>query len=129
MTSRQRTLRRLALATRFEYPLRWADEQTTLGDYEGRDLTLEVFNIPSERQRAYYRKLRSIRHELREELGKRVTLVFHTPEATVRYYGHLFSALNGAEISGTVTIPLSDGGVGERPVIEGPLRFQLGRAA
>jgi len=129
MTNRAEILRRLAMAIGFRYPLRWADERTTLGDYEGRDLTIEVFNIPSARQREFFRELRQHRRELQEILGRPVTFVFHTPQVTKQYYSHLFAEVHGAEITGALTIELEPGGVGERPEIQGQLRVAMDLAA
>lgn len=55
--------------------------------------------------------------------------IFHTPEATVSHYSFLFSQLRGADVEGTVVIDLSDGGVGERPLIGQSLLFQMEDAA
>ena len=129
MSSRQEALQRLAEATGFRYPLAWTDNWTTLGDYDGRDLAIEVFNIPSNRQRAFFGVLSQGRRELADEFGRPVVFVFHTPEVTARYYGHLFAELRGAEITGTLTIVLAPGGVGERPELTGHLNVRLERAA
>jgi hypothetical protein len=129
MTHRAEILQRLAIAVGFRYPLRWADERTTLGDYEGRDLTIEVFNIPSARQRGFFHEIRQHRRELQEMLGRPVTFVFHTPEVTKQYYSHLFAEVHGAEITGALSIELEPGGVGERPEIQGQLRVPMELAA
>jgi hypothetical protein len=91
MNNRDELLHNLSIRTRFRYPLRWADDQTSLGDFDGRDLAIDVFNIPPQEQPAFFSELRSIRKELQQRLGRTVTFVFHTPEATAQYYGHLFS--------------------------------------
>lgn len=131
MSKREEVLQRLAVATGFRYPLRWADDRTTLGDYDGRDLTIEVFNISSNRQRAFFGELRQLRRELEDEFGRPVTFIFHTPEVTARHYAHLFAELRGAEITGILTIVLAPGGVGEKPELAGhsPLYVLLERAA
>jgi len=123
-------LQRLAAATGFRYPLAWTDDRTTLGDYDGRDLTIEVFNIPSNRQRAFFGELSQRRRELADEFGRPVVFIFHTPKVTARYYGHLFAELRGAVITGILTIVLAPGGVGERPELTGGhLDVRLERAA
>lgn len=130
MTEQKRhALQRLDLLTGFRYPLRWADEVTSLGDYDGRDLTIQVFNIPSERQREFHRSLREFRSELRREFGKPITFVFHTPEATRQYYAHLFSTTSGVVVDGEVYVELLPGGVGTYTVVETSLNFQLPKAA
>jgi hypothetical protein len=126
MNNRDDLLRDLSISTRLRYPLRWADDQTSLGDFDGRDLAIDVFNIPSQEQRAFFRDLRSIRKELQQHLGHTVTFVFHTPEATAEYYAHLFSKITDAALEGGITIKLSPGGLSDSV---GCLNFELAKAA
>lgn len=106
MNNRDDLLRNLSIRTRLRYPLRWADDQTSLGDFDGRDLAIDVFNIPPQEQRAFFSDLRSIRKELHQRLGHTVTFVFHTPEATAQYYTHLSSQITNAALKGGITIKL-----------------------
>lgn len=129
MTNRDDLLRDLSVRTGLRYPLRWADNQTSLGDFDGRDLAIDVFNIPSQEQRAFFRHLRSSRKELHRQLGHTVTFVFHTPEATGEYYAHLFSNITGAALEGGITIKLSPGGLSEQPSVQGPLTIEMADAA
>ncbi len=69
--------------------VRWTDELSSLGDFEGRDLALEVFDIPLSEQRATFRKLRELRRRSEELLGAPVLVVFHTPDATGAHYAAL----------------------------------------
>ena len=69
-------------------PVHWASSGTTLGDFEGREVTLDVFDVPAWQQRALLRALRPQREEARRLLGARVGIVFHTPEATSRHHAH-----------------------------------------
>ena len=67
----------------------WASSETTLGDFEGRDVSIDVFDVPGWQQRPLLRTLRRQRDEARLLLGTSLGIVFHTPEATSRYYAHL----------------------------------------
>jgi len=113
----------------FRYPLRWADERTTLGDFEGRELTVDVFNIPLNEQNDLYRKLRPLRNELRFELAQRIVFVFHSPEETTRHYSSLFPRLISTEIGQTVHIMVSEGGSGDRFEHQTGLHFSMEAAA
>ena len=129
MTNREDLLHNLFIRTGLRYPLRWADDQTSLGDFDGRELAIDVFNIPSQEQRAFFHDLRSIRKELHSQLGHIVTFVFHTPEATAEYYSHLFSKISGAALQGSITIKLSPGGLSEQTSVEGSLTIEMVDAA
>ncbi len=86
--------------------VRWTDELTSAGDFEGRGLTLEIFDIPVDEQRETFRRLRELRHRSGEILGAAVLLVFHTPEATRAHYAELLETR--ARITKSVlTAPLS----------------------
>jgi hypothetical protein len=67
-------------------PVFWADERTTLGDFEGRDATLEIFDVPSSEERALFRSLRLLRTWADAQLRVPVLLMFHTPAATRKHY-------------------------------------------
>jgi hypothetical protein len=67
--------------------VRWADSKTSLGDWEGRDWTLEVFDVPSAEKRELHKRLFPIIEEVALRDDVRVVLIFHTPEATAKYYG------------------------------------------
>ena len=85
MSTRDQVLRsfRRALDGR---PVVWASERTSLGDYEGHEVTLEIFDVPAEEQRDLRGRLRPQREEAARALGGRVQIVFHTPDATTRHY-------------------------------------------
>ena len=127
--ARQDAIARLARATGYGKPMRWADRQTTLGDYEGREYTIQVFNIPPESQRQFFRELRSLRDQLEAELGHPISFVFHTPEATAAHYSHLFPELSGADIVGHLQILLSPAGAGEIQTVVGVLSIPMLEAA
>ena len=129
MPERNDVLQAIARKIGFLYPLRWADQETTLGDYEGRDLTLEVFSIPSREQRLFFRRLREVLGMIQPDLQARVTIVFHTPQSSTEHYASLFPQISGVEIVETLAIGLLPGGVGERPRVTGGLQITLERAA
>lgn len=122
-------VRTLEFQTGFRYPLRWADGTTSLGDYDGRDLTIEVFDIPTRRQREFYRAIRQLRDTMLRVHGRAVTFIFHTPEATRQFYGYLFPSTCGATFDGPIHISLVPGSAGTRVVVENPLHFPLRQAA
>ena len=39
-------IRLIENATNYVYPLRWVDEETSSGDFDGREVAIDVFNIP-----------------------------------------------------------------------------------
>lgn len=67
-------------------PVRWAGDAATPGDFEGREFTLEVFDVPSDEQMGMFSRLRGVRAKAHELLGQSIRIVFHTPEATTRHY-------------------------------------------
>lgn len=77
---------RQAFERRLARPVRWAGSETTLGDFDGRDSTLEVFGVEPGRQFELRRELRPLRRVFEELLRRPITLVFHTPEAVREHY-------------------------------------------
>lgn len=65
------------------YPIRWT---TSRGDFSGREVTFDVFNIPVSKYKDFLREARPIREKLEELVGSRCIFVFHTPEATKEHY-------------------------------------------
>ena len=66
-------------------PLRWADEGPA-GDFEGRETTLEIFDVQEEDQKNLFLGLADLRRDAKRLLGESLRLIFHTPEATTRHY-------------------------------------------
>ncbi|WNG46724.1 hypothetical protein F0U60_23350 [Archangium minus] len=68
-------------------PVRWTDHRTTKGDFPGRDWALEIFDVPFSEQRELHGRLfLGIMRQVWEEKRLALTLIFHTPENTDRYY-------------------------------------------
>jgi hypothetical protein len=67
-------------------PVRWAGPPQTLGDYEGNDRTLEVFNADAAEQLELLRRLRPMRDELESAAGGPVIIIFHTRKESARLY-------------------------------------------
>jgi hypothetical protein len=67
-------------------PVRWADARTTLGDFDGREWTLELFDIPWSERRRLQDELWALREEVWEGMGRALVLIMHTPESTERHY-------------------------------------------
>lgn len=131
---RVEVIRLIEKMTDFSYPVRWADEKTTLGDFEGREFTIDVFRISPKDYRSFLATVEPVRERIKELVGDRCFFVFHTPEATEQHYSHLFPVTKNIFIEGNGTIRLSlpsIGGTDGMPVIEAEtgIRIPLGEAA
>ncbi|MEW6213600.1 MAG: hypothetical protein AB1478_00105 [Nitrospirota bacterium] len=107
-------------ATNYLYPLRWVDEKTTTGDFDGREAAIDVFFIPSSNQIDFLAWIRPIRGLIREMTGHRCIFIFHSPEATITHYSYLFPVTSGVPLvkGGGIKLPLpSPGGTESKPVI------------
>jgi hypothetical protein len=67
-------------------PARWAPTERTLGDYDGRERTLEIFNAAPKDQLGLLAALRSERANLKEAAGGPILFIFHTEEESARLY-------------------------------------------
>lgn len=107
LKARKEVLRLLEETIEFEYPMRWADEQTTMGDFDGREFTIDVFDIPLTEDLVFLAKIRDVRNRIYEMIGSRCLFIFHSPEATQKYYAHIFPRLDGVCIeTEAVCVPL-----------------------
>jgi hypothetical protein len=70
-------------------PVRWASLGSSIGDYDGRDATLDIFDASPEEQLTLLRQLRPIRDDIDAAAGRAVVFVFHTPSETRRLYANL----------------------------------------
>jgi hypothetical protein len=78
-------------------PVRWA--RNVLGDYDGRDRTLEVFNADANEQRELFRALRPIRKEMEAIAGGSVIVIFHTRAESARLYSDFVQQALLAEVT------------------------------
>jgi hypothetical protein len=95
-------------------PTRWVPASRLVGDYDGRDRTLEVFDADAREQRALLRRLRPLRAEFERQIGGPLIVLFHTPSETARLYPEVRSLRRRHE-----------GGIGEDLLcllLEAPLR-------
>lgn len=67
-------------------PTRWLSDARAVGDFDGRERTLEVFGADADDQRALLRRLRPMRPEIEQALGGPLVVVFHTTDESVRLY-------------------------------------------
>lgn len=67
-------------------PVRWAVEAPPQGDFEDRESTIEIFDVQDFDQQRTFATLGPLRRKARELLGRSVRVLFHTPQATTRYY-------------------------------------------
>jgi hypothetical protein len=74
-------------------PVRWATAESTIGDYDGRERTLEVFLADATEQRALVRVIRPQRAELEDAAGGPIITIFHTRAETRRLYPEMLSPL------------------------------------
>lgn len=81
-------------------PVRWA--RNVVGDYDGRDRTLEVFNADPREQRELLRRLRPLRTELETAVGGPVIVIFHTREESARLYSDFVTKALADEVIGDV---------------------------
>lgn len=68
-------------------PARWAATADSIGDYDGREHTLDVFDAEAREQLALLRALRAERAELERAAGGPLIVIFHTKAETRRLYG------------------------------------------
>ena len=66
--------------------VRWPEPGEVVGDYEGRDRTLEVFNADAADQRSLLRKMRPLRPRLGAAAGGPEIVIFHTRGESARLY-------------------------------------------
>ena len=103
----------------YAYPVRWADNKTTLGNFDGRNFTIDVFRIPASKQMDFLTMIEPVRDKIRELIGNRGVFIFHSPEATNKYYSHLFPITKGVflENNRTIKLPLPNiGGTEGSPI-------------
>ena len=71
-------------------PTRWLPSDRAVGDYDGRELTLEVFFVDALEEREFHRILWEHRKEFKEAVGGEITAIFHTKIETRRLFPNLF---------------------------------------
>lgn len=64
----------------------WAKATTTVGDYDGRERTLDVFNADAREQLDLLTRFRALRPGVEAALGGPVVVIFHTTVETARLY-------------------------------------------
>lgn len=72
-------------------PVRWGE---LVGDYDGRERTLEIFDADANEQRGLLRRLRPVREALDEAAGGPIVFVFHTRAESRRLYAEVVDAWN-----------------------------------
>ena len=68
-------------------PVRWAPARRLVGDYDGRDRTLQVFNADPRDQRALLDVLDEKRDLLRAAAGGPLVIIFHSVRQSMERYG------------------------------------------
>src|SRR3954469_3993633 len=72
-------------------PVDWAGPRA-VGDYEGRERTLDVFNADARDQLELLTRFRAVRPEIEAALGGPIIVLFHTPAETIRLYPEIRSS-------------------------------------
>jgi hypothetical protein len=75
-------------------PARWVDKKTSAGDFDGRDWTIEVFDVANIDCLALRETLWDLFTAVRKHTGKPMSLVTHTPEDTSSFYAWVRSEPN-----------------------------------
>lgn len=70
-------------------PVRWVDKNTSAGDFDGREWTVEVFDVAKSDRLTLREKLWDLFSAVRKHTGKPMSLVTHTPEDTTSFYAWL----------------------------------------
>lgn len=79
-------------------PVAWADSRA-VGDYEGRERTLDVFNADARDQLELLTRFRPLRPEIEAALGGPIIVLFHTTAETARLYPGIQSVSAGPRIA------------------------------
>jgi len=66
-----------------EYPMCWT---VSKGDFSGREVAIDVFNVPVGMMMELLHRLRETRKKVQDFLGSDCLFIFHTPEATKEHY-------------------------------------------
>lgn len=72
-------------------PVRWGE---AVGDYDGHERTLEIFDADAHEQRGLLRRLRPVRDALDEAAGGPLVIVFHTRGESRRLYPEVVEGWN-----------------------------------
>jgi hypothetical protein len=73
-------------------PARWAPAERMVGDFDGRDRTLEVFNANVADQRASLEAIDRDRARLEEAAGGPLVIIFHSVRQSEARYGEFLAA-------------------------------------
>ena len=67
-------------------PTCWMPSSRAVGDYDGRERTLEVFEADPREQLDLLHRLREIRPDIEQAIGGSLVVLFHTSAETQRLY-------------------------------------------
>ncbi|MBI5455333.1 MAG: hypothetical protein HY956_11940 [Deltaproteobacteria bacterium] len=114
----------------FKYPVRWVDERTTRVDFDGREFAIDVFYIPFSEEDEFLTLIEPIRNRIRELIGSRGLFIFHSPEATDKYYSNLFPITKGIIVeNGFIKFPAISETEGSSEIIGARINIKYGKAA
>lgn len=75
------------------FPAQWVDDRTSNGDFEGREVGVDVFNVPVRISHQLLLRLEDARNTAKGLVGSRCIFIFHTPDATAEHYKDLVAEL------------------------------------
>jgi hypothetical protein len=87
----------LMKTTRFDYPMEWAADHSVIGNFDGHEFAIDVFEILPQAQLEFLKAIRAVRPKLVELVGSRCIFLFHSPQATKAHYAEGLSGSSGAE--------------------------------
>jgi len=67
-------------------PVRWTPPERRVGDYDGRERTLHVFNVDVKEQRSVLERIDGHRASLEEAAGGPLVIVFHSVKQSSERY-------------------------------------------
>lgn len=67
-------------------PVRWVDEKTCAGDFDGRDWTVEIFDVARADRLLLREQLWELFDAVRMRTGNAMSLITHTPDNTTSFY-------------------------------------------
>lgn len=79
-------------------PVAWAGVRA-VGDYDGRERTLDVFNADARDQLELLTRFRGLRSEVEAALDGPIIVLFHTTAETTRLYPEIQSLCTGPRVA------------------------------
>ena len=98
-------------------PVRWAVDAPIIGDFDDRETTIEIFDVQDLQQKKMFLDLGPVRRSASDLLGRSVRVLFHTPQATTRYYADVRPPNYRVPLTLVVSTPVRRKGVVDDDVL------------